>query len=291
MKLYTILKSQIVLIQMLKDRNYQLEEYKWEELEAALRKVETNIVGKTEKQIKKNLSLRTNYDVIEYINSKGGQIPHDESTNLVTIQKIDDFLDSKDIDVDIGNPKRIIEINKILSNEGFNLTNDEQDYLQDLVNKLKLLDRAFVDKEGNKVGVSYLGKESTNAKSISLQTITEYNRLINDGKFHKLILVLEVNLSSNANAAKSDKIEIFNAQELTYNPTKHVFACKYYLIDEKEKQKLFKELKEPSILFAKLTLNDKVVKYYGWKTGDIIKVYMKNDHPVYDPSINYKIVS
>ena len=73
-------------------------------------------------------------------------------------------------------------------------------------------------------------------------------------------------------------IELFNEDELQYNITKHYLVPKHELMYSKdsEESKYFKKNKYPLILKA-----DPVCKFYGFKTGDIIKVTRKNNNIMY----------
>lgn len=77
------------------------------------------------------------------------------------------------------------------------------------------------------------------------------------------------------------KIEIFAAEDMHTNPTKHKYVSKHELLTPEEQQKFKKNfgVKIPIIL-----LNDPIAKFYGYKKGDIIRVIRRNGF------ISYRIV-
>ena len=70
------------------------------------------------------------------------------------------------------------------------------------------------------------------------------------------------------------KIELFHETELQYNLTKHYLVPLHELIYKKDtiEAKEFKKNKYPII-----SRTDPVSRFYGWNTGDIIKITRKND--------------
>jgi len=73
-------------------------------------------------------------------------------------------------------------------------------------------------------------------------------------------------------------IELFNEDELQYNITKHYLVPKHELLHSKdsEKAKYYKKNKYPLILKT-----DPMCKFYGFNTGDIIKVTRKGNNIMY----------
>ena len=76
-------------------------------------------------------------------------------------------------------------------------------------------------------------------------------------------------------------MELFKEDELQYNCTKHVLVPKHELLFKKDaiEAKEFKKDKYPLILKT-----DAVVRFYGFKIGDVLKITRKNG------TIMYRIV-
>jgi len=87
-------------------------------------------------------------------------------------------------------------------------------------------------------------------------------------------------------------IIVFNANELLFNPTKYIDCPQYILLDDTEKIQLMSTLKCKLSDFLIIKQTDPIIKYYGWKRGQIIKI-IRDDYKynILSPqSINYRII-
>jgi DNA-directed RNA polymerase subunit H (RpoH/RPB5) len=72
------------------------------------------------------------------------------------------------------------------------------------------------------------------------------------------------------------KIELFDIHELQYNITKHRLQPKNFERLSEEENKMFK--KSYGTRFPIMLSSDKIVRFYSFKKGDIIKITHKNDY-------------
>jgi len=68
-------------------------------------------------------------------------------------------------------------------------------------------------------------------------------------------------------------IQIFNVNELQVNIIKNNLIPRHVLLTNKEEEQLLKEYNIKKNQLPFILSADKIVKYYGWKKGRIIKIY------------------
>lgn len=113
--------------------------------------------------------------------------------------------------------------------------------------------------------------------------IREVNELINSLKKRKLnnvILVVEEKLTSfGLKALKNSEInyEIFLRKHLIFNITKHTLVPKHILLNKDEKNKLLKTLQCKLHQLPKILKTDPISKYFNALTGQVFKIYRKNE--------------
>lgn len=82
--------------------------------------------------------------------------------------------------------------------------------------------------------------------------------------------------------------EIFLMKNLVINITKHELVPKHQLMTEEEVDNLLEKYKMTKSQLPRLQITDPVAKYYGFKMGDVCKIYRQSD--MTGESIHYRIV-
>ena len=111
-------------------------------------------------------------------------------------------------------------------------------------------------------------------------------------KPHSLILKRIANINTNTSDdddLENMNIEIFYHSELKINITEHVLVPKHILLNESEKNKVISTYKSKEIQMPQYAINDAVVKYYGLKHGDMVKIIRNSKTS--GSSIYYRIVN
>ncbi|CAL5985461.1 RNA_polymerase II subunit Rpb5a [Hexamita inflata] len=67
-------------------------------------------------------------------------------------------------------------------------------------------------------------------------------------------------------------VEVFEAERLKYNVTKHVLVPKHTLLTEEEKQQVLKDIKATEIQLQTIEITDPVAKHYGMREGDVVMI-------------------
>ncbi|XP_009141984.1 DNA-directed RNA polymerases IV and V subunit 5B [Brassica rapa] len=104
-----------------------------------------------------------------------------------------------------------------------------------------------------------------------------------------LILVLQSDITNQALKAVelfSFKVELFHLTELLVNITKHVLRPKHRVLNDQEKESLFKKFSIEEQQLPKLLKKDPSAKYYGLEKGQVVEVTYKgegseSDHVLY----------
>lgn len=152
--------------------------------------------------------------------------------------------------------------------------------------------------------VYYVTKGS--GSQISSDVIREFVNIITNKvapytniNFDEALIITDAKLSTtSANHLmelenKTDfKFQIFFEEDLTYNPTRRIETPRHERLSQEEKEEVLKNLKCTASMLPIIREEDKVVKYYGWSRGDLIRIH-RNDISlsVLNPkSINYRIV-
>jgi DNA-directed RNA polymerase I, II, and III subunit RPABC1 len=93
-------------------------------------------------------------------------------------------------------------------------------------------------------------------------------------KIHSYILIIPDKLSFDANLEiqKYKNVEIFTYDFFLFSLPRHAYVPKHILLTENEKNEF---LQKRNLCIEQLPLirkNDPVIKYYGWKKGNIVKI-------------------
>ena len=84
-------------------------------------------------------------------------------------------------------------------------------------------------------------------------------------------------------------LEIFTHNELIFNITKNYLVPKHILLNEEEKQKVYKKYKmKNNDQFQQILVTDPVAKYYAMKVGDLCKIIRSS--PSSGIGISYRAV-
>lgn len=163
-----------------------------------------------------------------------------------------------------------------------------------------LLSRSYVSRDGatqkSTMLVYYGGKTSQQQKQVSADVVREFIKFIQRYGINEAILIVDAPLSSTGNdelsALKLSKWQVFFDSELTYNPTTHVDTPRHELLSPEAAQEKLAELKVDLSKLLIIRVNDPVVRYYGWQSGGLVRVY-RNDESVSilsSKSINYRVI-
>jgi DNA-directed RNA polymerase I, II, and III subunit RPABC1 len=160
------------------------------------------------------------------------------------------------------------------------------------VNKtdLKILKIGFLELKANKAKI--------NSDQISELISTLKIQPKNSKKEYcdELILIINNEIVTLAKKQLDDltsvNTSIFFDKELFYNPTNHIDCPQFYLLTENEKTDLIRNLKCKLSDFLIIKHSDPVIKYYGWKRGQIVKIIRDDEsYNVISPlSINYRVI-
>jgi DNA-directed RNA polymerase I, II, and III subunit RPABC1 len=160
------------------------------------------------------------------------------------------------------------------------------------VNKtdLKILKIGFLELKANKAKI--------NSDQISELISTLKIQPKNSKKEYcdELILIINNEIVTLAKKQLDDltsvNTSIFFDKELFYNPTNHIDCPQFYLLTETEKTDLIRNLKCKLSDFLIIKHSDPVIKYYGWKRGQIVKIIRDDEiYNVISPlSINYRVI-
>ena len=160
------------------------------------------------------------------------------------------------------------------------------------VNKtdLKILKIGFLELKANKAKI--------NSDQISELISTLKIRPKNSKKEYcdELILIINNEIVTLAKKQLNDltsvNTSIFFDKELFYNPTNYIDCPQFYLLTETEKNDLIRNLKCKLSDFLIIKHSDPIIKYYGWKRGQIVKIIRDDEfYNVISPlSINYRVI-
>ncbi len=143
--------------------------------------------------------------------------------------------------------------------------------------------------------VFYANKPSSNTK-IPVQIIRDFLHVMEKYIITEAILIVNAPLSDKGNdtlkAIKMTKWQIFYDEDLTYNPTTHIFTPKHEALTQDEVKSKLAEWKVDISKLLIIESTDPIVKYYGWTPGQVIRIYRNDDYiSVLTPkSINYRVV-
>lgn len=142
----------------------------------------------------------------------------------------------------------------------------------------------------------YYASRTSGKKLISKDMIKEFisNYYILD--VNTAIIISNSKLSSSAQALLIQTnldYQFFMEDEFYINPTQHLYTPLHVKASESERKQILKELNVEVDKMSNISVHDAIVKYYGWKVGDLIKIYRDDSYvEVLDKkSLKYKIVT
>jgi DNA-directed RNA polymerase I, II, and III subunit RPABC1 len=150
--------------------------------------------------------------------------------------------------------------------------------------------------------IGFLELKVNKAKISSEQISDLISKLTIEPKNHKkeycdeLILIINDEIVPAAKKQLDDltsvNTSIFFDKELFYNPTNHIDCPQFFLLTDTEKSDLIRNLRCKLSDFLIIKHSDPVIKYYGWKRGQIVKIIRDDEfYNVISPiSINYRVI-
>ena len=115
-----------------------------------------------------------------------------------------------------------------------------------------------------------------NTSKFNVETIQEYISMMKKMEINHSIIVYQDSATPIAKKIIDESadlnIELFHVDELQYNITKHFLVPKHELFYRKNTIGAFDFKKKYSSKFPFLLKNDPVARFYGFETGDIIKI-------------------
>ncbi len=121
-----------------------------------------------------------------------------------------------------------------------------------------------------------------NETKLSINTLKDIISLCErEGQTH-LILVYKDSVTASAKktleSINTVHVELFGMNELLYNPTKHELSSKHELADAEEAAEI---KRKHGANLPWLLRSDKIVRWYSYKPGDIIRVTRPSGHVIY----------
>jgi len=124
-------------------------------------------------------------------------------------------------------------------------------------------------------GSAYLKKDIVTSLGDKLQ---EYR---SDGShITSAIIISNAVLSPDARVKKEDvatatkvHIDTFSEAELNINPTKHTLTPKHELVPTEDVEEVLQSIRANKKWLELIEITDPIVRWYGWKDGDIIKIH------------------
>ena len=135
---------------------------------------------------------------------------------------------------------------------------------------------AMSDELGNLIGVF------VSEAKLSVNTLRDIISACESSGMTRLVLVYNDSITASANntlkSVTTVSVEMFCIDEPMYNPTTHRLASKHERISEDEAKDIKKKYgKDLPILLR----TDKMVRWYNFKSGEIIKVSRPSGHIMY----------
>ena len=116
--------------------------------------------------------------------------------------------------------------------------------------------------------------KSSNLKDIIEQVKNKYD----EETRIEIIFILWVKPNSTLKKLEKDRsiddLQIVWYKQLLFNPTKHMLVPKHTKMSDKETEELLKKfsIKNPKLQLPTITRDDPIVRYFNFKTGDILKI-------------------
>lgn len=228
---------------------------------------------------------------IEMMDARGYQINDDEKEILREDYTLLDFANYL---------KRLKENNPQIKNLRELLSEDYFKYV--VVDGEDVLVRSYVhyiSKIPNNTTISKQQIESIKAKLKSFiydgreyPRVSEYILIINANISPQAMEVLPT-LSGDFNDQERFVYQIFKDEELYFNPNKHVDSAIHELIPRNEMKAKLAELKVKESQLPLISINDPIIKFYGYEIGDLIRVHRDDSFigVLSNKSVNYRIVA
>lgn len=207
---------------------------------------------------------------------------------------------------------------QMLKDRGYDVADEEQIINMDLntfVQYINAVINKYMNEGGGKISVRssltrlyttptrsrnmlvYYGSKSDDKSKISIEIVRAFQDIIiKNRNINEAVLIVNGDLSSPAedlmNKLKTIKWQIFKDNELTYNPTLHVYTPRHELLSKEEKIKVLQEFKTSISNLPLINLKDPIIKYYGWLPGGLVRIF-RNDGSlsVLTPnSIGYRVI-
>lgn len=177
------------------------------------------------------------------------------------------------------------------------ITNEWTPYLDEMIlpdnvkyTERTVLGNTYVNENNNKKCiVIYIDQEGglQVVKSITDAILVMIEGINTGIKYDEAILITHMPFSvcsrSSINDLKYTKHWIFNDYELRINVTKHVYVPEHRLATEVETREFKRMFKHPELI----SIQDPIVKYYGWSVGDVVVI--KRDISSIDSMVKYMI--
>lgn len=147
---------------------------------------------------------------------------------------------------------------------------------------------SFTYTKGSENLLVYYIDDTTGAKkmNVDVEVLQKYIEFITKFKLYNSILIHKSEFTSPA-YGKFDTIpsgfhyQIFNDNELYFNITTHFMAMKHIILTRQEKDEFLKTCDRKSMPL--ISENDAMVKYYGGKEGQIVKIIRRQVFPGNSP--------
>jgi len=194
----------------------------------------------------------------------------------------------------------------LIEKDDFFLTANINEFMDYIVQKQKqftksvstksLLSSFYKNENNESILVYYASRERQDQKQISVTVTQNFLKIVNKSNLKEAILIIDAPLStdskSNLKAQSTLKIQIFNENDLTFNPTLHVDTPRHELINDNELENLLKDMKVDISKLLIIKSTDPVVRYYGWSPGHVVRIH-RNDSALSilaPKSINYRLI-
>lgn len=156
-------------------------------------------------------------------------------------------------------------------------------------NKIKKLNNVYINDNNNMLYVYYIDideKLHDQFKSFS-KKMEKYDSAILIGT--TIDEISKKKYSKFYSKIQNKPIQFFDYEELMYNVTTHIDYLKHELIDKSTIIPNIVDINQLPIL----QLSDPIAKYYGWSTGDVIKITRVYDdlNIISTDNIGYRVVS
>lgn len=202
---------------------------------------------------------------------------------------------------------------EIVEDRGYTIPPEEREYfkmsteqfehkLTELSKQYQLQPRCMLNQVYNSASVThkkrllvYYTNKSGSQKQISASIVRDFISKILEWKVDDAILIVDAPVSPTGmdelSALTIPKWQIFNDNELGYNPIDHTYGSKHILLSKEEARAKLRELKSNIDNIPLASLNDPIIKHYGWQVGDIIKIIREDDvNQLTTHNLNYRLV-